>query len=211
MADSARARPPGIVLAGGLSRRMGTDKSAVHLDGTPLLDRIVARLSPQTSSIAVNSHVPRPPYETLSDPVGDHAGPLAGILAAMHHAGATGGSATHVATVPTDTPFFPHDLVRRLQDVVQNPEEIAIAFSGEDMHPVFGLWPVALAGDLERFVLTDEKRRVRAFTARHVLRRVDFAPVDSPLGKLDPFFNINTPDDMTRAVAWLPFLETPHR
>lgn len=191
-------KPPGFILAGGLSSRMGHPKALTMLAGRPLLAHVAARLAPQASRLSLNWNGPVPPEGLqglipVADVVPGHAGPLAGILTAIRET--TDPAASHVATVPIDTPFFPLDLVAKLSAVIETPDDIAIAFSGETMHPIFGLWPVSLADDLDHFLRTDPKRRVRAFIERHRMHAVSFAPV----GTVDPFFNINTPEELVRA------------
>lgn len=202
---------PGVVLAGGRSSRMGSDKSSRWLGGIPLLQHVIERLAPQTSAIGVNSNILvsldfAPSIPVFADTVPGHVGPMAGVLAAMRHARAKTRTASHVATVPTDTPFFPKDLVARLQAALRGPDEIAVAFTGETMHPVFALWPTSLADELEHWLVTDDKRRVRGFIERHPRAAVAFAPLDTRDGAINPFFNINTPADLETAERWLPLI-----
>ncbi len=112
-------------------------------------------------------------------------------------------SITHVVTVSVDCPFFPADLVARLAAAIEHPSQIAIAASEGRSHPVFGLWPVTLAADLEAWITTDEKRRVRDFLLRHDVTEVAFPLHPTRASLLDPFFNINTPDDLVEAERWL--------
>lgn len=192
-------KPPGLILAGGQSRRMGSDKALLAFGGTTLLGHITARLRPQVTSLALNgppeldSGLPR-----LPDSLAGHLGPLAGILAGLE--ARLDPDATHVLTVPVDSPFFPADLAARLADALDGDDAIAVAASEGRDHPVFGLWPVALANDLRRFVLDDERRSIRGFLDRHNARIVEFAELPSGL---DPFFNVNTPADFARAQQFL--------
>ncbi len=202
---------PAVVLAGGLSRRMGQPKSALYLGGQTMLARIIARLEPQADCIAVNLNDAdgeatidgRP---VIGDTVPGFLGPLAGVLAAMRHTAAATPAASHVLVVPTDTPFFPPDLSRRLTVAMTEHTQIAVAASNDALHPLFALWPVALADDLERWLTTDPKRRVRAFIERHPNVTVDFPMTDTAAGMFDPFFNVNTADDLAQAEEWLRIL-----
>ncbi|WP_438747941.1 molybdenum cofactor guanylyltransferase MobA [Pararhizobium sp. O133] len=208
--------PPGVILAGGRSSRMGSDKSARLLGGIPLLQHVIERFAPQTSMVGVNRNISdkldfAPTIPVFADTVPGHVGPMGGVLAAMRHARVFTPTGSHVATVPTDTPFFPRDLVARLQMAISGPDEIAVAFSGETMHPVFALWPIALADALETWLLTDEKRRVRSFIERHPMSAVPFAPLDTADGPIDQFFNINTPADLETAERWLPLIRENER
>ncbi|QFY60301.1 molybdenum cofactor guanylyltransferase MobA [Rhizobium grahamii] len=202
-----RSTIPGVVLAGGRSSRMGRDKASVTLGGHSLLARVLDQLAPQVSSIAVNADaIPENCSQRfIPDIIPGKAGPMAGIHAAMAY-GATLGDATHVITVSVDSPFFPHDLVDWLAAAIDTPEKIAIATSEGRSHPVFGLWPVALADDLSSWIATDEKRRVRDFLLRHDVAEVAFPLRPTRASLLDPFFNVNTPDDLAEAERWLKVL-----
>jgi molybdopterin-guanine dinucleotide biosynthesis protein A len=194
-------RPPGFILAGGLSSRMGTPKALVRLGGVTLLERVATRLSPQVSRLHLNWNGDVPPsglagFEPISDETGGHAGPLAGILAAMRHVARVYPETSHVVTVPIDAPFFPLDLVASLEAGLKSADDIAIAFSRDVMHPVFGLWPVSITDDLADFLMRDEKRRVRSFIERHTMRRIDFPIGDAAGEVLDPFVNVNTPQEL---------------
>ncbi|OCJ04311.1 molybdenum cofactor guanylyltransferase [Rhizobium sp. AC44/96] len=199
-----RSNIPGVVLAGGRSSRMGRDKASVALGDRTLLDRVIEQLAPQVSTVAVNADVTPKNCSRLFVPdiVPGKAGPMAGIHAAMVY-GATLAAVTHVVTVSVDSPFFPGDLVDWLAAAIDAPEKIAIATSESRSHPVFGLWPVSLAGDLESWIATDEKRRVRDFLLRHDVTEVSFPLRPTRASLLDPFFNVNTPDDLAEAERWL--------
>lgn len=197
---------PAIILAGGRSSRMGSNKALLPLGGVPMLRHIIDRLSPQVTSVALNA----PPgwsesfgLPLVPDTVSGQAGPIAGIAAGLHHALRQDTGTSHILTVPSDSPFFPADLVLRLHTAIKGTDEIVIAVSGGQDHPVFGLWPLSLSADMEMFLRTDERRRLRDFFGRHVTREVDFPFVDTPAGPLDPFFNVNTPDDFARAQKFL--------
>ena len=203
---------PGVILAGGLSSRMGQDKTRIRLGGVPLLDRAARRLRPQVSSIAVNTNGPivferGEELPVFADLDAARAGPLGGVLAALDHARRTHPEASHVATVPTDSPFFPTDLVARLSRVIDTPERIAVARSADGLHPVFALWPVALADDLAAWLSGDGALRVRSYLERHQAREITFPPIETARGEFDPFFNINTPADLAEAENWLWVLE----
>ncbi|KSV87855.1 molybdenum cofactor guanylyltransferase MobA [Sinorhizobium sp. GL28] len=203
---------PAVILAGGLSRRMGSPKSDLHLGGRTMLSHIIARLRPQVTSIAVNLNAE--PADTIdgntpvvADTVPGFLGPLAGVLTAMRYVAGATPEASHVVVVPTDTPFFPDDLVARLIAALTQRQQISVAASVGQMHPLFALWPVALADELETWLTSDPKRRVRAFIERHASVTVDFPVTMTPKGAFDPFFNVNTPADLTEAKEWLSFFE----
>ncbi|MBX5240495.1 molybdenum cofactor guanylyltransferase MobA [Rhizobium sp. NLR22b] len=197
----------GVVLAGGRSQRMGRDKAEVMLGTESLLRHVLLRLSQQVISVAVNADAVADDVPVVPDRIPGKAGPMAGIHAAIVY-GAGLPAITHVVTVSVDCPFFPTDLVARLAAALARPSQIAIAASEGRYHPVFGLWPVTLAADLEAWIATDEKRRVRDFLLRHDVTEVDFPLHPTRASLLDPFFNINTPDDLIEAQRWLEALRT---
>lgn len=191
---------PALILGGGLSRRMGEDKTQALIDGTPLLHLIVHRLTSQVSTVAVNLPTEHPlagTYPNFPDTVADRPGPLAGVLAGLK---AFNDKASHLLTVPGDAPFLPRDLVARLCSDLQ-PDDIVMAASNGRDHPVVALWPTSLADDLETWIADPQNRRVRDYIHRHHFRTVDFPMLDRAdgLGEIDPFFNINTPADLAFA------------
>ncbi|WP_027174074.1 molybdenum cofactor guanylyltransferase MobA [Methylobacterium sp. 10] len=196
----------GVILAGGLSRRMGGgDKPLRILAGRTLLHRVVERFTPQCGlGVILNANGDPArfagfPGPIVPDGVPDHPGPLAGILAALDHAAAQHPSATHVASVTGDAPFLPHDLVERLA-AEGDGAPIAMASSAGREHFAVALWALSLRGDLRTTLVERGERRVGAFLARH-----GAAAVDWPAKPVDPFLNINTPEDLAMAEA---FLET---
>jgi molybdenum cofactor guanylyltransferase len=191
----------GIVLAGGLSRRMGGgDKSLRLLAGRPILAHIVERAAPQVVALALNANGDAARFAAfglpvVADSVPDFAGPLAGVLAGLDWAAARVPGATHVASFAGDAPFLPRDLVARLAAALGDGRHaLACAASGGRAHPVFGLWPVALRDALRRAVTEEGMRKVDVWTARYALVTVDFATAP-----IDPFFNANRPDDLAEA------------
>lgn len=198
--ENAETAVPAMILAGGLSRRMGGgDKCLLRLGDRPLLAHVIERLRPQAGALALNANgdatrFARFGLSVVADDAADFAGPLAGILAAMDWARQAQPSARTVLTVPADTPFLPRDLAARLK-AAGAP---ALARSGGRIHPVVGLWPVDLREDLRTALRTEGVRKVEDWTGRLGPAIVDFA-----VEAIDPFFNINTPDDLIRAAALL--------
>ncbi|MGN6549575.1 MAG: molybdenum cofactor guanylyltransferase MobA [Pararhizobium sp.] len=188
----------GCILAGGLSRRMGgSDKALISLGGKPLLAHVVDRLRPQVPALIVNANGEASRFASfdvrvLPDTVEGFQGPLAGVLSALRHATRIG--LDDVLTMATDTPFAPPNLARRLHGARSSRDGIALASSGGRVHPVVGLWPVALADDLEDWLRRGDERSVRAWAERHPLTVVDF-----PFADFDPFFNVNTQSDLAEA------------
>ena len=203
----------GVLLAGGLSRRMGGgDKCLRQIGNKTMLEHAIARLKPQVGAIVLNANGDPGRFAdtglpVVADPIEGFVGPLAGVLAGMRWAAANS-NARWIVTAATDTPLFPDDLVVRLVDGAgHDPDMIALAASGGHAHPVFGLWPVALADDLEHWLRTSETKKVLAWVDRH--KRTDIAfrgPVVDQI-ELDPFFNANTPEDLETAAAVLEELE----
>ena len=193
---------PAVILAGGRSRRMGRDKTLADLGGRPMLETVIERLAPQVTGIVLNAPSTTAPIFGLPlvpDGLGGQIGPLAGILAALRDTAQRHPDASHILSVPADSPFFPSNLAERLAASLQSPDEIAVAASGGRMHPVFALWPMTLACDLETWLADPENRRMTGFIVRHPNTTVDFPMFDAVLGAVDPFFNVNTPEDLEQA------------
>jgi len=191
----------GVVLAGGLARRMGGgDKGLIELEGRVILDHVLERLAAQVTRVIINANgeparLAGYGLPIVADSIEGFAGPLAGVLAGMEWAARQCPDATWIVTAATDTPFFPRDLVVRLQQAVADEDaDMACAASGGRHHPVFGLWPVALAPALRHAMTAEDIRKVDAWTARHRLAVAGFA--DQPY---DPFFNVNRPEDVAEA------------
>jgi molybdenum cofactor guanylyltransferase len=191
----------GLLLAGGLARRMGGgDKCLVRLGGRTLLELVLGRIRPQVGALVLNANGDPARFAAyglpvVADSVPGFAGPLAGVLAGMEWAAAKAPDTRFVVSIATDTPFFPADLVARLMEPVERGgAEIACAASGGRTHPVFGLWPVSLAGELRRAVVDEGMRKIDLWTARYRTVAVEFG--SEPF---DPFFNLNTPEDLALA------------
>lgn len=195
----------GVLLAGGQSRRMGGgDKCLLPLAGRPMLAHAIERLSPQTDALVLNANGPEERFAEFglpvtADPVGGFAGPLAGVLAGCRWAERHQPGHSHVVTAAADTPFFPSDLVARLSAATPDAGTIVLAASNGRTHPVFGLWPVSLADGLEVWLGDPDNRKILKWVDLHPNRTVSF---DTPGGQ-DPFFNINTPDELAEAAAAL--------
>lgn len=207
--------PLGVILAGGRATRMGGgDKGLLPLGEGTILGQVIARLAPQVSALALNANgdparFARFGLPVLPDPLPDFPGPLAGVLAGLDWA-AQAGTDT-IVTVAADTPFFPRDLVARLQGAAvgqahplvlaatpRGPGERTKSMRGGGLvrHPTFGLWPVALRDDL-RAALEGGLRKVVLWTEPHGGREAVFDDPD------EPFFNVNTPADLDAARARL--------
>ena len=209
MARSSETTVPpvvGVLLAGGQARRMGGgDKCLRPLGGRPILEHVVARATPQVRALLLNANGDPQRFAGFGLPVAadlieGFAGPLAGVLTGMAWARANRPECPWIATLATDTPYFPTDLVARLLAAVEREgADLACATSGGRAHPVFGLWPVRLANDLRAAMEGEAVRKVDIWTARHRLALVDF-----PIGTVDPFFNTNRPADLAEAERLLP-------
>jgi molybdopterin-guanine dinucleotide biosynthesis protein A len=197
--------PPtlGLVLAGGLARRMGGgDKARIEIGGVTILDRVLACLSAQCTGIIINANGdPQRFADTglpvIADNVPGFAGPLAGILAGLDWLAAQSNGIEWMVSVPGDCPFLPDDLVQRLHAARRQLGAgvgLACARSGEWRHPVVGLWPLALRADLRKALVDEGLRKIEVWTARHGVAIADWS--DQPI---DPFFNVNTPEDAARA------------
>jgi len=201
-----RPLPAGLVLAGGRASRLGGgDKPLRRLGGETILARILGRLQPQCGPLALSANGDPARFAAFGLPVladegpAGQAGPLAGILSGLEWARRDTDAASLV-TVAGDTPFFPGDLVETLSAAVAgHPDRIAVAASGGRWHPVFALWPVSIADDLRDFLSRSPTFSVAAFLQRHEAVTVTFAMIPSDASPVDPFFNINTRDDLAAA------------
>jgi len=190
-----------LILAGGLARRMGGgDKARIRIGNATILERVVARLTPQCSRIIINANGDPARFAdtgltVVADSIPDFAGPLAGILAGLDWTAANVPGCEWLASAPGDCPFVPRDLVTRLHEArTAAGVPLACARSGEWRHPVVGLWPVSLREDLRRAVSDEGLRKIEVWTERHGIALANWA--DTPV---DPFFNVNTPEDAARA------------
>jgi molybdopterin-guanine dinucleotide biosynthesis protein A len=191
----------GLVLAGGLARRMGGgDKALIRIGNETILQRTLARLAPQVVGIVLNANGDPARFAAfglpvVADSVPDFAGPLAGILAGLDWVAANRPDIAWVVSVPGDCPFLPRDLVARLHDARSAENKpLACAHSGDWRHPVVGLWQVALREDLRHAITAEDLRKIEVWTARHGVALADW-----PTEPVDPFFNVNTPDDVEKA------------
>lgn len=196
----AEAPTIGLILAGGLARRMGGgDKALKPLAGRPILAHVVDRLRGQCDALLLNANgdparLAAFGLPVVADTVPDFAGPLAGILAGLDWIAGHRPQTSWLLSVAADTPFIPDDLAARLhraRAVAGTP--LACAASGVQLHHAIGLWPVALREDLRRALAAGE-RRLGRWTQAHGV-----AVAEWPVEPIDPFFNVNTPEDLAEA------------
>ncbi len=192
---------PGILLAGGLARRMGGgDKPMRRLAGRTILDRVVERLRPQCDDLILNANGDPARFASfglavVADTVADYPGPLAGILAGLDWAATRRPDVTWMLSAAADCPFLPRDLVERLHQArIKENAQLAFAASGGQTHHVIGLWNVALREELRHALVTENVRKVESWTARYAV-----ATAAWPTEPFDPFFNANTIDDLAQA------------
>jgi molybdopterin-guanine dinucleotide biosynthesis protein A len=195
----------GVLLAGGLARRMGGgDKPLRMIGGRKLLELVIERMRPQVAALVLNANGDPARFAAyglpvIADSVADNPGPLAGVLAGLDWAADNRPDCSMVVSVATDAPFLPRDLVSRLYaQMIAEGADLACAASGGQAHPVIGLWPVRLRADLRHALADEGIRKVDVWTARYRLATVPFS--DQPI---DPFFNANRPQDLERAEALL--------
>jgi molybdopterin-guanine dinucleotide biosynthesis protein A len=191
----------GVLLAGGRSRRLGGgDKCLRSLGGRPIIAHVIERAQGQVADLILNANgdadrFARFPIAVVPDIIGDFAGPLAGVLTGLEWAREHAAGAEWVASFATDAPFLPRDLVARLFAAIgEDGAEIACATSAGRVHPVFAVWPVRLADALRSAIADEGLRKIDLWTARFRTARVEFAT-----DPVDPFFNVNTPDDLAEA------------
>lgn len=195
--------PPtvGLLLAGGLARRMGGgDKPLRTIAGRSILAHVIERLAPQCDGLVVNANGDPARFAAyglpvVADSVADFAGPLAGILAGLDWMAAHRPESEWLVSVAADTPFIPDDLVAGLHAAREaQGVSLACAASGGWTHPVIGLWPVRLRADLRHALTVEDERKIDRWTARH-----GCASAEWPLTPVDPFFNANKPEDLDEA------------
>jgi molybdopterin-guanine dinucleotide biosynthesis protein A len=192
---------PGVLLAGGLARRMGGgDKPMRQIAGRTILDRVIARLKPQCDELLLNANGDPARFASyglpvIADTVENFPGPLAGILAGLDWVAANRPDVSWMLSAAADCPFLPRDLVARLHRMrVQQDAQLAVTASGGQSHPVIGLWNVGLREELRHALVVEDVRKIDRWTARYAL-----ATVSWPAEPLDPFFNANTLDDIAEA------------
>lgn len=194
-------RTIGLVLAGGQARRMGGgDKAFIEIGGRKILDRVLARLKPSCVSVVLNANGDPQRFvpwglPVIADSVKDFAGPLAGILAGMDWTARNYPAIEWMVSVPGDCPFLPEGLVERLHAVrIEQNKKLACAQSGDWRHPVVGLWNVRLREDLRKALVVEDLHKIEVWTARHGVAIATWP--DQPV---DPFFNVNSPEDVAQA------------
>jgi molybdenum cofactor guanylyltransferase len=198
-------RVVGVLLAGGMSRRMGGgDKCLRLLGGRTILERVMERVRPQVSDLIISANGDEKRFGlqnvcVVADVIEGSAGPLAGVLSAMEWAKENVPEASFIVSFATDAPFLPQNLVARLGDAVrQQGADMAFASSDGRNHPVFALWPVKLAPDLRKAMEKEGMRKVNLWTERY-----KNVPVDFEKDPVDPFFNINREEDLSAAESLL--------
>lgn len=200
----------GVIMAGGLARRLGGgDKGLLQLGGVSLLARVIDRLQPQLAGLVLNAngdperftglHLP-----VVADSIAGFPGPLAGLLAGLDWAAGHAPDIRWVASAPADCPFLPADLVASLAAALVSGDCAVVATSQGRLQPVIGLWSVTLREDLRRAITADGLRRMEDWLARCQAKVADF-PARTP----DPFFNVNTPDDLAAATRLLSHQRDP--
>ena len=196
----------GIILAGGGGTRMGVaDKALVKIRGRTMLERVIERLTPQVERLVLSANGDPVRFAAFGIPVVPDStlglGPLAGLLAGMRWSETNLPEARFAASVAADMPFIPLDLVGRLSEGCGRDENtVALAASSAGTHPVCGLWPIKVADVLERLLKSGENPKVLSFADRFMRLNVPFDDIEPPNGeRVDPFFNVNTPEDVHRA------------
>ena len=191
----------GVLLAGGLARRMGGgDKPLKELGGKPILDHVINRVTPQVHHLILNANGDPDRFKkyklpVLEDVIEGHQGPLAGILTALDWAAENVPDVEHVISFATDSPFLPRDLVPRLMaPILAGEAQLSCAITGDRTHPVFGVWPVSLRHDLRKAMIEEEMRKIDKWTERIGIVHVSFETEP-----VDPFFNVNKPENLDEA------------
>lgn len=209
-AHTADRRILGVILAGGQSRRMGGgDKGLADLGGRPMLDHVITRFSPQVATLVLSANGDPQRFARFGLPIVPDLenradGPLAGIVAAMDWAARSAPGIDAIATVTSDVPFLPTDLVANLR--AASAFGPAVAVSSARRHPAIALWPMTFR-NLIAEALARGERGLNYFAVRNNAVEVSFPLGEADGQMLDPFFNINTPADLAEARA---ILARPH-
>lgn len=178
----------------------GGHKMLRRVRGETVLDRLIRGFRPQVKALLLNVNADAELFAGFAlplvpDDLPGHPGPLAGVLAGLDWTARAAPLARWLVTVPGDAPFIPADLVTRLHEERQKQHaDLAAAASGGRIHPVIGLWPVAIAAALRSSLVDQDIRKIDRFTAGYRC-----AIVEWPTTPRDPFFNVNTPEDLAEA------------
>lgn len=196
-------QPPtaGVILAGGLARRMGGgDKTMRMVGGRAILDHVTERFSSQCEFVLLNANGDPSRFSSfhlpvIPDSVPGYRGPLAGVLAALNWTADHRPGVEWVVSVSGDCPFLPRDLVRRFHEAVSKESaQLAVAASAGQVHPVIGLWCVDLRHELEHALLVEEIRKIDRWTSQYRTATVYWSAEP-----VDPFFNTNTLEELAEA------------
>ena len=193
----------GVILAGGLSRRMkGGNKFFKKINGKFLIEYVIHNASDQVSRLIINTNSNSSKFkkfnlEIINDSVKGFKGPLSGILSAMHYGEQK--NFKWIVTMPCDAPFFPINLVSKLMEKAREKKcKIVIAKSNKRVHPVFGIWSISLKNSLSKTLIKENQRKIDLFIHKHSYSVVNFS-----YKNIDPFFNINDYNDLKKSNNFL--------
>ncbi len=186
----------GVVLAGGKSKRFGQDKSNVKLDGRSLLEHTLNKIKPKLKTILiVSNNQTLKEYATIKDCIDGHLGPLVGVLSAMKWIKKNNYSFNWIVTFPCDTPFFDNSLIDKfIESSKSNDSSLYFAKSEKKRHNIFGLWSLKLIEILEEDILKNNYRKVEKWA-----NKIGVKTINISYKEFDPFFNINTKEDLAEA------------
>ena len=199
-------RIAGLVLAGGQATRLGGgDKPLRMLADTPMISHVITRLAPQVDEMAISANGNPIRFSAYGLPIladsgpAGQVGPLSGVLSGLEWLKRET-NCDRLLTVAGDTPFFPSDLAHRLSAATEGyPNRVAVSSSGERRHPVFAFWPVSLVDELGLFLAEGKTFKVNAFLEGVDVATVEFLLIPLADSNIDPFFNVNTPEDLAEA------------
>ena len=196
---------PGVILAGGSARRLGgKGKAFINISGVSLIELVLRKIETQVDRLAINTRdknsFSQYNYPIIEDLITEEggSGPLAGISSAIKWAKKSINPVSHVITVPVDTPLLPIDLVHRMSlELKIKKSDIIFASSNNNIYPVVSMWSLSLDNHLDK-ALSNGVRKIDAFTSSYNVSTVDWSFND-----VDPFFNINNPEDITLAEKYI--------
>ena len=190
----------GAILAGGKSKRMGKDKLFLELNNKMLIEHTINKVEKYLKDIIIitnqkNEYFSRKNLTTVEDCIEGQLGPLVGILTAMKWAKENLKECSWIATFPCDTPFFPETIIKKFIEKSKKKDSLLLCASSHGRkHNIFGLWSLDLYEKLRDDLINNKIRKVQDWTEKHKITNVEF-----DFKEYDPFFNINTLDDLETA------------
>ena len=187
----------GAILAGGQSKRMGKDKLFLEFNNKKLIEHTIDKVKKYLKKVIIvtnqdNEFFSKNNLTTVKDCIEGQLGPLVGILTAMKWAKENLSKCSWIATFPCDTPFFPESVIKSFIEESKKKESLILCASSHGRkHNIFGLWSLDLYDKLKDDLINKKVRKVQDWTEKNKIKNLEFKFKD-----YDPFFNINTEEDL---------------